>query len=242
MKACPKCKRAYSVSVKVCPVCKISLDNSSVTNTHTVQQFDFSDDLVSRSEISTSKKNSQGIMKKAAICVLAILVIAGAVKAWGVFTEGQSAMTGSVGSNGSASEDNGVVSESTETSEPADVIPAGAQTRTIECTMCHGDGLCYHCDGEAYRNGRKCSVCNGTGNCDYCQGVGSFEVFEIDGQDYTICGSCHGEGICGVCDGTGTYSHTYPTLGTQTSKCTLCHGSGKCLSCKGNGILAVAGF
>ncbi len=120
--------------------------------------------------------------------------------------------------------------------------PGGEEGRVVTCYMCHGDGICYHCDGDAYRNGRRCSVCDGTGKCSACEGNGEFEAFEIDGKDYTICGSCHGEGICGVCSGTGRIVQQFSTLGRIDSECHLCHGSGDCLGCKGTGLKELKGF
>lgn len=115
-------------------------------------------------------------------------------------------------------------------------------TRTITCSLCHGDGICSHCNGEAFRNGRRCNSCNGTGRCDHCSGEGSFNVLEIDGKDYTVCGFCHGTGTCDYCDGLGEESYTFTTLGTSTVKCWLCNGSGKCRGCNGTGYEEVKGF
>lgn len=114
--------------------------------------------------------------------------------------------------------------------------------RAVTCHLCHGDGICYHCDGEGFRNGYRCSVCNGTGNCDVCSGMGSIEVLELDGKDYTVCTSCHGDGSCGVCNGTGRIVQQYSTLGRVDSDCRLCHGSGKCLGCHGTGLKELRGF
>lgn len=75
------------------------------------------------------------------------------------------------------------------------------KVRTVDCNRCHGSGVCYHCDGDSFRDGRRCRVCNGTGYCGDCEGVGSLEVIEKDGKDYTVCTSCHGRGVCGACDG-----------------------------------------
>ena len=118
-------------------------------------------------------------------------------------------------------------------------IPEG---RTTTCIKCHGDGVCSHCNGDSFRDGRRCSVCNGTGNCDACGGVGSIEVLELDGKDYTVCTSCHGDGTCGVCDGTGRIVQQYSTLGRVDSDCRLCHGNGKCLLCHGTGLRELRGF
>lgn len=120
-------------------------------------------------------------------------------------------------------------------------IPETA-SRTVTCHMCHGDGVCFHCDGDAFRNGRRCSVCDGTGYCNTCGGVGSLEVLEINGKDYTICTTCHGEGICGLCEGTGRIVHQFSTLGRVDNECSLCHGSGNCLGCKGTGLRELRGF
>lgn len=115
-------------------------------------------------------------------------------------------------------------------------------TRTVDCHLCHGDGICYHCNGDGFRGGRRCSVCRGTGNCDACEGAGSLEVLEIGGVDYTVCTACHGSGICGACDGAGKIVHQYSTLGRVDRDCSLCHGSGDCLGCKGTGLRELAGF
>lgn len=113
---------------------------------------------------------------------------------------------------------------------------------SVACHLCHGDGICYHCDGESFRDGRRCNVCNGTGNCDACEGIGSLEVIEVDGVDYIVCTGCHGSGDCGVCDGTGKIVHQYSTLGRVNRDCSLCHGSGNCVGCKGTGLRELAGF
>lgn len=118
----------------------------------------------------------------------------------------------------------------------------GPAARTVECYMCHGDGVCYHCDGEGFRNGRRCSVCGGTGKCDSCVGGGAFHVIERGTKDYTVCGSCHGYGTCGACDGTGEMGYQSSTLGHVGGNCMLCTGSGKCLSCKGSGFRELSGF
>ena len=114
--------------------------------------------------------------------------------------------------------------------------------RTTSCHICHGDGICYHCKGDGFHDGRRCSVCDGTGKCHYCNGAGKLEVVEMGGKDYTLCGSCHGSGKCSLCDGNGTYTVSFSTLGTSTTDCMLCHGSGKCLNCKGTGWVELRGF
>ena len=114
--------------------------------------------------------------------------------------------------------------------------------RQIDCALCHGDGVCYHCDGMGFRNGRRCSVCNGNGACAHCNGKGALEVIEMNGRDYTVCGSCQGDGKCDLCNGTGRIQHSYASLGTVNGECTLCHGSGNCLSCHGSGLSEVRGF
>lgn len=114
----------------------------------------------------------------------------------------------------------------------ANIIPEAAP-RVITCYRCHGDGICSHCNGDAFRDGRRCSVCNGTGYCNGCGGIGLLEVFEINGKDYTVCTSCHGDGTCGICGGTG--------LGFY-GDCFVCHGSGNCTSCKGTGLKELKGF
>lgn len=119
---------------------------------------------------------------------------------------------------------------------------AHQQNRTVECSDCHGDGVCSHCDGDCFRNGRRCSVCDGTGICPYCEGAGSFEVFVINGKDYRLCGSCHGDGECGLCQGTGKYEQYFYYMGHVEGKCMVCKGSGKCLQCKGEGMVEVRGF
>lgn len=118
----------------------------------------------------------------------------------------------------------------------------GSAGRTVECSLCHGDGVCYHCDGEGFRNGRRCRVCEGAGSCDSCGGSGVFQVMERGSKDYTVCGSCHGDGTCGACDGTGEMGYQSSTLGYVGGDCMLCNGSGKCLSCKGNGVRELSGF
>ena len=110
-------------------------------------------------------------------------------------------------------------------------------TRATTCYTCHGDGVCAHCDGESFRDGRRCIVCNGTGKCHSCNGTGSLEVRELNDGDYIICTVCQGEGSCGACDGTGTV-----VFGRFKGKCSLCHGSGKCISCKGKGVTELRGF
>ena len=117
-----------------------------------------------------------------------------------------------------------------------------SDTRYITCHLCHGDGVCYHCDGDSFRDGRRCSVCNGTGKCTACDGKGTLEVIVINREDYTVCTSCHGSGECGLCDGTGQLEYYFSTLGRAGGDCNLCHGNGKCLGCKGTGIVKVRGF
>lgn len=114
--------------------------------------------------------------------------------------------------------------------------------RAVECHMCHGDGVCFHCDGDAFRNGRRCSRCDGTGKCSACGGAGTLEVIVINGQDYTVCTTCHGGGKCGGCDGSGKMGYQSSTLGHVGGNCMLCKGSGKCVACKGTGLRKLAGF
>lgn len=116
------------------------------------------------------------------------------------------------------------------------------EKRTTRCPLCHGDGVCNHCNGECYRNGRRCSACNGTGNCQFCNGAGSQEVMEMGGKDYTLCGFCHGSGECEPCHGIGKHTFVFSTLGTATETCTFCKGTGKCRNCKGNGWAELKGF
>ena len=96
-----------------------------------------------------------------------------------------------------------------------------SEARTVECSLCHGDGVWYHCDGEGFRNGRRCRVCGGAGSCDSCGGSGIFHVMERGSKDYTICGSCHGDGTCGACDGTGEMGYQSSTLGYVGGDCML---------------------
>ena len=118
-----------------------------------------------------------------------------------------------------------------------------SDTRTTNCALCKGSGVCNHCNGEAFRNGRRCSWCDGTGKCSYCEGIGQFKVVEMGGKDYTLCGSCHGDGACRVCGGSGRYSAVIGTyIGKVESDCMLCHGSGKCNGCKGAGWKELRGF
>lgn len=114
--------------------------------------------------------------------------------------------------------------------------------RAVDCHMCHGDGVCWHCGGDAFRNGRRCSKCNGTGKCSTCGGAGTLEVIVINGQDYTVCTNCHGSGDCGTCDGSGELGYQSSTFGHVGGDCILCHGSGKCIACKGTGLRELAGF
>lgn len=116
------------------------------------------------------------------------------------------------------------------------------KNRTVECSLCDGDGICYHCAGDGFRDGHRCSVCDGTGKCSACDGAGLFDVIEMNGKDYRLCGSCHGNGMCGVCQGTGRYEQWLPTLGQIGGDCQACNGSGRCLSCKGEGWVEVKGF
>ena len=118
-----------------------------------------------------------------------------------------------------------------------------APQRVTTCSVCHGDGVCWHCDGDQYRNGRRCSSCDGTGKCDYCQGAGSFSVYVINGQDYTRCGSCQGNGQCSVCNGSGDVQGWHSdTFGSISGNCLMCHGKGTCTSCKGSGYLRLSAF
>lgn len=117
-----------------------------------------------------------------------------------------------------------------------------ASPRVTTCRRCHGNGICSHCDGEGFRDGRRCSVCNGAGYCNACGGLGSLDVLEINGKDYTVCSSCHGDGTCGLCDGTGRIVHQLSTLGRIDGDCMLCHGSGNCIGCKGTGLVELKGF
>lgn len=117
-----------------------------------------------------------------------------------------------------------------------------AKSRFVECSLCDGNGVCYHCDGEGFRGGRRCSVCDGSGYCDACGGQGDLEVLEINGKDYTVCTVCHGSGSCGVCDGNGKTVAHFSTLGSIESKCSFCHGNGSCISCDGTGRRELRGF
>lgn len=116
------------------------------------------------------------------------------------------------------------------------------ERRVTTCIRCHGNGVCTHCDGDAFRDGRRCRSCNGTGDCDACGGYGTIEVFELNGKDYTVCTSCHGDAKCGACDGTGRIVQQYSTLGRVDGDCLLCHGSGNCLACRGTGMTELRGF
>lgn len=128
------------------------------------------------------------------------------------------------------------------TAERSSNIGQSQTTRTVACHLCHGKSVCYHCDGDGFRNGRRCSVCSGTGKCTACDGLGALTVIELDGKDYTICSPCHGEGICGVCDGAGEIVYQFATLGRSQVDCSLCHGTGNCLLCKGSGLYELCGF
>ncbi len=115
--------------------------------------------------------------------------------------------------------------------------------RVIECMLCDGKKVCYHCDGEGYWDGRRCSVCNGNGKCDACGGEGELEVIEINNTDYIECTNCHGSGKCGLCGGTGVYEAGYSeTFGRIGGDCTLCGGDGECIGCHGEGLMKLSGF
>ncbi len=123
-------------------------------------------------------------------------------------------------------------------SSPVPDVPS----RTVTCTRCDGGGVCYHCDGESVRDGRRCRVCDGSGACTACGGQGKLEVLEIDGKDYTVCTGCHGSGACGYCEGAGKMTRNFSTLGRIDSECSFCHGNGKCILCKGSGVRRLSGF
>lgn len=117
-----------------------------------------------------------------------------------------------------------------------------AESRFVECSLCDGNGVCYHCDGEGFRGGRRCSVCDGSGSCNACGGQGDLEVLETNGKDYTVCTSCHGSGICSFCDGVGKTAVHFPTLGLCESECSYCQGNGGCSRCDGTGRRELRGF
>lgn len=122
-------------------------------------------------------------------------------------------------------------------------VDAGKSARVIECTLCNGKGVCYHCDGDGYRDGRRCSVCNGNGKCNACGGEGELEVIEINNTDYIECTTCHGSGKCGLCGGTGVYVAGYSeNFGSIGGDCMLCGGDGECISCHGEGLEKLSGF
>lgn len=127
-------------------------------------------------------------------------------------------------------------------SEPREAFIQTEEVRSTICTKCRGEGVCPHCDGECFRNGRRCRDCGGEGRCSACGGAGSLEVIEIDRKDYTVCTICHGLGLCGMCDGSGRYSMNLTTLGSFENDCMLCHGSGECLACHGAGLSELKGF
>ena len=118
-----------------------------------------------------------------------------------------------------------------------------AQQRVTSCKHCGGTGVCSHCNGEKYRDGRRCRSCNGEGYCDNCQGKGEFIVYVIDGQDCIQCGSCHGNGKCDVCGGSGELqSWNSNSFGQITGNCLLCKGDGKCKLCHGSGYVRLSPF
>ena len=140
-------------------------------------------------------------------------------------------------SEGSSSNDTNVDPvEPTDWPEPggdSGYIPTG---RTITCGVCHETGVCYHCNGEKFRNGRRCSICDGTGLCQSCDGVGFHDVVEKDGKDYYVCARCDGTGDCRRCGGTGKRQNRIEP------RCALCKGSGDCSVCHGKGVIEVGGF
>ncbi len=109
-----------------------------------------------------------------------------------------------------------------------------ATIRTTTCTTCDGEGVCPHCDGEAFRDGRRCRTCEGNGTCRNCSGKGRLEVIEIDGKDYIYCVLCHGKGICDACGGNGKSAYW--------DKCVGCGGVGECRFCRGKGVTSLQGF
>lgn len=113
-----------------------------------------------------------------------------------------------------------------------------AEIRTIVCSSCHGEKVCWHCSGDAYRSGRRCSICDGTGLCSKCSGKGELEILEIDGRDYTRCTSCSASGICPMCTGSGKMDR----YGSSSSNCMICRGTGKCVGCGGSGLVSIHGF
>lgn len=117
-----------------------------------------------------------------------------------------------------------------------------SESRSVDCQSCHGDGVCYHCNGDGFRNGRRCSVCDGAGECSKCGGAGILKVIVKNGKDYIQCTACHGGGECGACGGTGQIGYQSSSLGYIGGECSLCHGSGTCLSCKGDGLVRLKGF
>lgn len=118
-----------------------------------------------------------------------------------------------------------------------------AQVRTTTCALCDGSGVCWHCNGDGFRDGRRCKICDGEKTCDVCQGAGRREVLVIDGQDYVYCGECHGSGKCTYCDGSGKDPNTIFIFNKSvTSKCPFCSGGGKCLLCHGKGVTRLSGF
>lgn len=104
-----------------------------------------------------------------------------------------------------------------------------SDAKVLECTSCGGSGVCKYCDGDGMKDsGKTCRWCDGTGICYSCQGTGTFEVYEIDGQEYRLCTMCYGDGTCGACDGTGILSGNI--------RCKACGGDGYCMGCSGFGM------
>ena len=116
-----------------------------------------------------------------------------------------------------------------------------SQQRTTTCQLCKGDGVCYHCKGEPFRDGRRCNVCDGTGKCTGCDGKGKLNVVVIDGKDYTRCSSCHGSGICEACGGTGKMIMSGKMNMFDNLTSCWCH-NGKCVVCDGTGWVRLYGF
>lgn len=106
--------------------------------------------------------------------------------------------------------------------------------RTTTCTTCDGSGVCYHCNGEGFRDGLRCMAYKGEEACKTCLGTGRREVRGIDGQDYLYCSMSHGSGKCTNCNGSGNAQYG--------NHCDICGGDGLCSLYQGKGVTRLRGF
>lgn len=162
------------------------------------------------------------MMKKTIALIMTLLMIFCSFVGCSFFVEEEQAKTDSLSGNGNTTV---YVGQNNEV----------AQVRSVQCSSCHGNKLCWHCNGDCFRNGRRCNVCDGNGNCTACLGKGVHEVLVINGQDYVYCTACHGKKDCTMCNGSGKDEN-------YNSDCFNCKGSRKCPYCKGEGITRLRGF